>query len=186
MLDGVLANGERARVRAATNPVGNGVSTATERALRNESTELSSFSRFGLVALMPVFVPKEALMKVNRCRGAGEVPDTSSKGNLIIRPLRRETTLSSVRVTIAKIAKKTSQLYRFHNGRGSHLHVRSAEVPVVRRGEKRRERVSSHSRDGKYREVVFKVTFVAVDRGIGEKTSSSTIGKMIAPHFTGP
>jgi hypothetical protein len=57
---------------------------------------------------------------------------------------------------------------------------------VVRGGEERRERVSSHSRYGKYREVVFKVILVAVDRGSDKKSSSSTIGKMIAPHFTGP
>ena len=44
MLGGVLANGERARVRAATNPVGNGVSTATERALRNESTDSAALA----------------------------------------------------------------------------------------------------------------------------------------------
>jgi hypothetical protein len=100
LLDSVLANGGGTGVRATTNPVGNGVSTATERAFGNESTELSSLSSFSLVTLMPVFVPEETLMIVNRSRSAREVPDTSSKRNLIIRPLRGKATFSSVRITI--------------------------------------------------------------------------------------
>ena len=79
LCDCVLANGSSTRIRTSTSPVGNRVSTATERALREKGTKFGSIGSYALITLVPVFVPKETLMIVNRGRSAREVPDKHSK-----------------------------------------------------------------------------------------------------------